>query len=44
MAAIPANGAITPILVPNELDEEFVGWKPDKLLAVRVLSGACRMG
>jgi hypothetical protein len=44
MAAIPANGATTPILVPIDLKEEFVGWKPDKLPSVRVLSGASRIG
>jgi hypothetical protein len=44
MAALPANGAITPPLVPIKLNEEFAGWKPDKLLAVRILSGARRMG
>jgi hypothetical protein len=43
MAATPAKGATTPILSPIDLKVEFVGWKPDKLLAVRLLSGARRI-
>ena len=44
MAAILANGAIESILSLMVLDKEFVGKKPDKLLAVRDLSGARRLG